>query len=306
MARLNRDAVQLVAEALHEGCADGRTSWVQAWRATRVLLSVCTDWWAGVEAHLKCHLQQLAGCALRPRHGRSCRTPSPFSTAWTCARCSTRRSDPSTRRSQWPARSRRTFRATRACAAGHKARLRVVVSGEGRQHGPTVPRATQPAGGDEVAPVAAALAALRALGHASETGFSPSRDIGTRRRCLPLTAERPKRHGHARHAHRSTLCRVVAGYHPPHSSLSVPPVCDAMANARRHFLLALVAAPLGKAHGLDPCSNGKLIGALRRAGGGGHRGLHSPDTFSLRGPSQIPKPGMGYRPVTLKGGHTRH
>ena len=53
---------------------------------------------------------------------------------------------------------------------------------------------------------------------ASETGFSPSRDIGTRRRCLPLTAERPKRHGHARHAHRSTLCRVVAGYHPPHSS----------------------------------------------------------------------------------------
>ena len=66
MARLNRDAVQLVAEALHEGCADRRTSWVQAWRATRVLLSVCTDWWAGVEAHLKCHLQQLAGCALRP------------------------------------------------------------------------------------------------------------------------------------------------------------------------------------------------------------------------------------------------
>ena len=27
-----------------------------------------------------------------------------------------------------------------------------------------------------------------------------------------------------------------------------------MANARRHFLLALVAAPLGKAHGLDPCA----------------------------------------------------
>ena len=53
---------------------------------------------------------------------------------------------------------------------------------------------------------------------ASETGFSPSRDIGTRRRCLPLTAERPKRHGHARLAHPSTLCRVVAGYHPPHSS----------------------------------------------------------------------------------------
>ena len=46
-----------------------------------------------------------------------------------------------------------------------------------------------------------------------------------------------------------------------------------MANARRHFLLALVAAPLGKAHGLDPCSNGELIGALRRAGGGGQRGL---------------------------------
>ena len=50
---------------------------------------------------------------------------------------------------------------------------------------------------------------------ASETGFSPSRDIGTRRRCSPHSGERPKRRGHARHAHRSTLCRVVAGYHPP-------------------------------------------------------------------------------------------
>ena len=59
---------------------------------------------------------------------------------------------------------------------------------------------------------------------ASETGFSCLRDIGTRRRCPPLSAERPKRHGHTRHAHRSTLCRVVGGYHPPHSSLSVPPV----------------------------------------------------------------------------------
>ena len=46
-----------------------------------------------------------------------------------------------------------------------------------------------------------------------------------------------------------------------------------MANARMHFLLALVAAPLGQAHGLDPCSNGELIGALRRAGGRGHRRL---------------------------------
>ena len=32
----------------------------------------------------------------------------------------------------------------------------------------------------------------------------------------PRTREsRPKRRGHARHARRSTLCRVVAGYHPP-------------------------------------------------------------------------------------------
>ena len=50
---------------------------------------------------------------------------------------------------------------------------------------------------------------------ASETGFSPSSDIGTRRRCPPHSGERPKRHGHARLARRSTLCRVVAGYHPP-------------------------------------------------------------------------------------------
>jgi len=54
---------------------------------------------------------------------------------------------------------------------------------------------------------------------ASETGFSPSNDIGTRRRCPPHSGEPPKRHGHARHARRSTLCRVVglevAGYHPP-------------------------------------------------------------------------------------------
>ena len=49
---------------------------------------------------------------------------------------------------------------------------------------------------------------------ASETGFSRPRDIGTRRRCPPHSGEPPKRHGHARHARRSTLCRVVAGYHP--------------------------------------------------------------------------------------------
>ena len=46
-------------------------------------------------------------------------------------------------------------------------------------------------------------------------GFSRPRDIGTRRRCSPHSGERPKRRGHARHARRSTLCRVVAGYHPP-------------------------------------------------------------------------------------------
>ena len=50
---------------------------------------------------------------------------------------------------------------------------------------------------------------------ASETGFSCPRDIGTRQRCPPYTGERPKRRGHARHARRSTLCMVVAGYHPP-------------------------------------------------------------------------------------------
>ena len=50
---------------------------------------------------------------------------------------------------------------------------------------------------------------------ASETGFSSSRDIGTRRRCPTHSGERPKCHGHARNAHRSTLGRVVAGYHPP-------------------------------------------------------------------------------------------
>ena len=49
---------------------------------------------------------------------------------------------------------------------------------------------------------------------ASETGFSRPRDIGTRQRCPPHSGERPKRHGHARLARRSTLCRVVAGYHP--------------------------------------------------------------------------------------------
>ena len=47
------------------------------------------------------------------------------------------------------------------------------------------------------------------------SGFSSSRDIGTRRRCPTHSGERPKCHGHARHAHRSTLGRVVAGYHPP-------------------------------------------------------------------------------------------
>ena len=49
---------------------------------------------------------------------------------------------------------------------------------------------------------------------ASETGFSRPRDIGTRRRCSPHSGEPPKRRGYARLARRSTLCRVVAGYHP--------------------------------------------------------------------------------------------
>ena len=56
-----------------------------------------------------------------------------------------------------------------------------------------------------------------------------------------------------------------------------------MANARRHFLLALVAAPRCQAHGLDPCSDGELIGALRRHGGGGERGLLHREHFSVRG-----------------------
>ena len=50
---------------------------------------------------------------------------------------------------------------------------------------------------------------------ASETWCSRPRDIGTRRRCPTHSGERPTRHGHARLARRSTLSRVVAGYHPP-------------------------------------------------------------------------------------------
>ena len=50
---------------------------------------------------------------------------------------------------------------------------------------------------------------------ASETGCLPPRDIGTRRRCPTHSGERPTRHGHARLARRTILCRVVAGYHPP-------------------------------------------------------------------------------------------
>ena len=44
--------------------------------------------------------------------------------------------------------------------------------------------------------------------------LSHPRDIGTRWRCPPYSGERPKRHGHARLAHRSTLYKVVAGYYP--------------------------------------------------------------------------------------------
>ena len=61
------------------------------------------------------------------------------------------------------------------------------------------------------APIPAAGGAVAA----SETGCSRPRDIGTRRRCPTHSGERPTRHGHARLARRSILCRVVAGYHPP-------------------------------------------------------------------------------------------
>jgi hypothetical protein len=68
---------------------------------------------------------------------------------------------------------------------------------------------------------------------ASEMGFSSSRDIVTRRRCPTHSGERPKCHGHARHAHRSTLGRVVAGYLPPYKNLHVPPARDAQAEPPR-------------------------------------------------------------------------
>ena len=58
---------------------------------------------------------------------------------------------------------------------------------------------------------------------ASEMGFSRPRGIGTRRRCSPHSGEPPKRRGHARHAHRSTLPRVVAGYHPHTRARGVSP-----------------------------------------------------------------------------------
>ena len=60
------------------------------------------------------------------------------------------------------------------------------------------------------APIPAAGGAVPA----SETRCSRPRDIGTRRRCPTHSREGPRRHGHARLARRSTLCRVVAGYHP--------------------------------------------------------------------------------------------
>ena len=50
---------------------------------------------------------------------------------------------------------------------------------------------------------------------ASETWCSRPRDIGTRRRCPTHSGARPTRQDHARLARRSTLSRVVAGYHPP-------------------------------------------------------------------------------------------
>ena len=68
--------------------------------------------------------------------------------------------------------------------------------------------------GQHTAPVGTEPSCGRRGGVASETRLPCPRDIGTRRRCLPHSTERPKRHGHARHARRSTLCRVVAGYHP--------------------------------------------------------------------------------------------
>ena len=75
---------------------------------------------------------------------------------------------------------------------------------------------------------------------ASETRFSPFRDIGTRRRCPPYTGERPKRHGHARHAHRSTLSRVVAGYHPLlEPRVRATPTFDAQAERPRRVWVGL-------------------------------------------------------------------
>ena len=69
---------------------------------------------------------------------------------------------------------------------------------------------------------------------ASETGFSPSRDICTRRRCLPLTAERPKRHGHARLAHRSTL--LVGVMQGPWTPRCYCTVADLLRVIASHFI----------------------------------------------------------------------
>ena len=67
--------------------------------------------------------------------------------------------------------------------------------------------------------------------------------------------------------------------------------CQRPELARRHFWLGLVASSRCQAHALDRCSNRELIGALRRAGGGGQRGLGScfsiANSFRLEAPEKI-------------------
>lgn len=52
---LDADAVQLLAEALHEGHA-GTATWQQAWRNVRRLLLVCKTWNEGTERWLISHV----------------------------------------------------------------------------------------------------------------------------------------------------------------------------------------------------------------------------------------------------------
>ena len=57
-----------------------------------------------------------------------------------------------------------------------------------------------------------------------------------------------------------------------------------MANARRHFLLALVAAPRCQAHGLDPCSDGESSSELFvDTAGAANEGFSIANTFQFAG-----------------------